>query len=131
MPVLEVNIDAASPLSCAPMKVSVRQSNLTRGWNEVTSKECSRASSHALRADLEREHRDEGSRVMLSKLDVGAELGSCSVPQLLPILEIEMPEFPTSLFPIGVFPGEKPILFIILKHTDRINMYARLEPSTK
>lgn len=31
-------------------------------------------------------------------------------------------------FPNGMVSGDEPILVIILKHTDRTNMYARLKP---
>lgn len=39
-----------------------------------------------------------------------------------------MPEIPGSSFPNGIVSGDEPILVIILKRTDRTNMYARLEP---
>lgn len=85
----------------------------------MASKECSRTSIHALKANLKREHRDEGSKAMLSKLEVlelaiGADLSSVQLP---PIIKVEMPEIPTFLFPIGIFPGDKPVLFFVLEYT--------------
>lgn len=57
---------------------------------------------------------------------LGPKWAPCSSP-VAADHKIEMAEIPNSLVPIGVFPGDEPIPVIILKHTDRANVYARLE----
>jgi hypothetical protein len=40
-----------------------------------------------------------------------------------------MPEIPISLFPIEMYPGDGARLIIILKHSDRTHVCARLDPT--